>query len=288
MPQYVIVTPARDEEPYIDETISAVVRQTVQPTQWIIVDDGSSDRTGAIIERWANEYPWITPVHRSNRGSRQPGGGVIEAFYDGLAEIRPSAAAFAFIVKLDADVTFDPEYFERCFHEFDSDPSLGIGGGAICQEVDGRLQIEPTPVFHVRGATKIYRRSCWDALGSLVRAPGWDTIDEIKANMLGWTTRTFNHLSLTQLRRTGAANGIWGDSVKNGRANYSSGYHPIFMLLKCLRRSIMRPYAIRGMGLAWGFISGYKDHSSRVDDAVIKYVRCQQLRRLLLMESVWK
>ena len=288
MPQYVIITPARDEEAYIDKTISAVLRQTVQPTQWIIVDDGSSDRTGAIIDDWANKCSWMTPVHRSNRGSRQPGGGVIEAFYDGLAEIRPSAAAFAFIVKLDADVTFDCDYFERCFHEFDHDPGLGIGGGAICQEVGGRLQIEPTPMFHVRGATKIYRRNCWDALGGLVRAPGWDTIDEIKANMLGWTTRTFKHLRLTQLRRTGAANGIWCDSVKNGRANYSAGYHPLFMLLKCVRRSIVRPYAIRGMGLAWGYISGYKDNPSRVDDAVIKYVRSQQLRRLLLMESVWK
>jgi poly-beta-1,6-N-acetyl-D-glucosamine synthase len=287
MTKYVIITPARDEEAYIEKTISSVIQQTIRPAQWIIVDDGSIDQTGAIIDNYAGSYSWITPVHRPNRGFRQAGGGVINAFYEGYDQIE--SQDWDFIVKLDADLTFAPDYFERCFAEFAKDASLGIGGGSIYHEEVGALKLEPNPRFHVRGATKIYKRECWEKLGGLLRSPGWDTVDEVKANMIGWTTRSFPHLQVLHFRFTGAADGAWKDSVKNGRANYIAGYHPLFMLLKCLRRLSARPYLVGAMGLFWGFLSGYRARGSRIEDAeLIHYTRTQQMRRVLFLESIWK
>ena len=217
MTKYIVITPARDEEAYLERTIASVASQTILPLQWIIVNDGSCDRTGEILDRAASQYPWITARHRPNRGFREAGGGVIATFYDGYAQIR--FPQWDFLVKLDADLSFSEDYFESCFAEFARDTRLGIGGGGIYHDQDGELKLEKNPQFHVRGATKIYKRECWEALGGLLRAPGWDTVDELKANMLGWTTRTFVDLRLSHYRFTGAADGAWNDCIKNGRAN---------------------------------------------------------------------
>lgn len=287
MTPYVIITPARDEEEFIEKTILAVVSQTVKPIQWIIVDDGSSDRTGEIINHFARIYPWITARHRFNRGHREAGGGVIHAFYDGYAQIE--STGWEFLVKLDADLSFPQDYFERCFAEFAKDQRLGIGGGGIYHDVKGRLRFEETPLFHVRGATKIYKRECWAQIGGLLRAPGWDTVDELTANMLGWKTRSFPSLCVSHYRFTGAADGAWKDSVKNGRANYITGYHPLFMLLKCVRRLAQKPHLSGSIGLMWGYVSGYWRRMPQVPDPrLIRYTRNQQMRRLLLLDSIWK
>jgi glycosyltransferase involved in cell wall biosynthesis len=137
--KYVIVTPARDEEQHISKTIHAVTQQTMRPVEWVIVDDGSSDRTGAIIDNAANKYEWITPLHRSNRGYRQAGGGVIAAFNDGYSRL--TSSDWDFLVKLDADLSFSSYYFERCFAEFREDSTLGIGGGGIYHLDNGSLRL---------------------------------------------------------------------------------------------------------------------------------------------------
>lgn len=287
MTKYVIITPARDEEAHLERTILSVVAQTMRPVQWVIVNDGSRDGTASVIDRYAALYPWITARHRSNRGYREAGGGVVDTFYDGYAQIESSE--WDFLVKLDADLSFATDYFECCFCEFTKDQRLGIGGGGIYHEENGELKLEKNPKFHVRGATKIYKRECWEGLGGLLRAPGWDTVDELKANMLGWNTRSFLDLRVSHYRFTGAADGAWKDCIKNGRANYVTGYHPLFMLFKCVRRLAKRPYLIGSTGLLWGFLSSYWRRTPQVDDRkLISYTRRQQIRCLLLLDSIWK
>lgn len=287
MINYVVITPARDEESHIHLTIRAMAEQTLRPAQWVIVDDGSRDRTREITDCAASTHSWITVVHRSDRGFRQAGGGVVEAFYDGFSYLQ--CQNWDFLVKLDADLSFAPDYFESCFTRFQADARLGIGGGGIYHIDQGRLVLEPNPAFHVRGATKIYKRECWDKLEGLTAAPGWDTIDEVKANMLGWRTQTFPELQLVHHRTTGAADGSWKDSVKNGFANYVAGYHPLFMLTKCARRLIKRPYVTNAAGLLWGYVRGYLKRSPRVHDrSLITYTRSQQIRRLVGLDSIWK
>jgi glycosyltransferase involved in cell wall biosynthesis len=282
-----VITPARDEAQYIAETITSVVHQTARPAEWVIVDDGSTDGTDGIIDRSAAQHAWITAVHRPNRGARENAGGVMEAFHYGYQSLK--ASEWDFIVKLDGDVSLNPVYFETCFKEFRQDPKLGIGGGLICHLENGALKVEAGPRFHVRGATKIYSRACWDEIGGLLQVPGWDTVDEVKANMLGWKTRTFQDLKVLHHRPTGAADGAWKNSVKDGRADYISGYHPLFMFLKCVKRLVQEPYLVGSLGLSYGYIGGYLKGTPQVDDrALIHYVRRQQLRRLMLLDSIWR
>src|ERR1700722_582631 len=127
MTKYVIITPARDEEAFLERTIASVAGQTAPPLHWVIVNDGSRDRTGEIIDRYSALYPWLIATHRPNRGYREAGGGVIATFYDGYAQV--PTEGWDFLVKLDADLSFAPDYFELCFAEFAKDSRLGIGGG---------------------------------------------------------------------------------------------------------------------------------------------------------------
>jgi glycosyltransferase involved in cell wall biosynthesis len=284
--RYVVVTPVRDEEMYIEHTLRSVISQTTRPAEWVIVNDGSTDKTGEIIDRYAASHPWIRVVTRKNRGFRKAGGGVIEAFFDGYGEI--TTPGWEYVVKLDGDLSFDSGYFEECFRRFIEDPRLGIGGGSIYNLENGVPVLEPSPAFHVRGATKIYRRKCWEEIGGLKVLTGWDTIDELKANMVGWNTKTFPELRLIQHKTTGSADGTWNNYVKNGLANYITGYHPTFMMLKCIKRLGEKPYILVSAGLFWGFLKGYLQNLPQVDDKeLIRYVRKQQWDRLFLRQSLW-
>ena len=286
-PQYIVVTPVRDEERYIESTIESVLHQTMRPVEWVIVDDGSSDRTGEIADRYATEHSWIHVIHRKNRGFRKSGGGVMEAFYDGYNNAK--SENWEFVVKLDGDLSFAPDYFERCFGYFLQDPQLGIGGGEIHHEVSGELKLEANPRFHVRGATKIYKRGCWEAIGGLWPAPGWDTIDEVKANMLGWKTYSFPDLRLLHHRFTGSEEGLFRDRVKHGVACYVSGYHPLYVTVSCLRRLTKKPYIVGSFGIMYGFLKSHIVRPKRLKDRVyLAYIRGQQLRRLCGMETIWR
>jgi poly-beta-1,6-N-acetyl-D-glucosamine synthase len=285
--KYVIISPVRDEEQFIESTIQSVLGQSILPAEWIILDDGSTDGTAEIVERYARSHNWMRLLRRRNRGFRHSGAGVIEAFYGGYEALK--SRDWNFLVKLDGDLTFAPDYFASLIDRFHTNPKLGIAGGDLFHRVDGRLQLESCPRFHVRGATKMYRRECWEAIGGLLKQPGWDTVDETKANMLGWTTRSFPDIHAVHCRFTGTAESKWKDELKNGRADYVAGYHPLFMAVKCLYRLTSRPYVIGSLGMAYGFLSGYIKRSPRVEDkALIRYVRGQQLRRLCGAESIWK
>lgn len=286
-PRYVIVTPVRDEADHLPRTIDSVCRQAVPPVRWVIVNDGSQDGSGTIADNAAKRYFWITVVHRKDRGRRLPGGGVMEAFHAGLAEV---ADWWDYLVKLDADLSFGDDYFSSLFNKFEASAELGIAGGTVCQLEGGRTIVDSPgdPQFHVRGATKVYRRACWDAIQPLAAGPGWDTIDEVKANAAGWSTRTFPDVLLVQHKPTGGADGQWRNAFKNGRANYLSGYHPLFMVAKCCKRSLHKPIVIGGTALLLGFLSGYVQRMPRMLDAQsMRYLRGQQMRRLFLKPSIY-
>jgi poly-beta-1,6-N-acetyl-D-glucosamine synthase len=286
--RYIIISPVRNETEHLPKNIEAVASQTILPTKWILVDDGSSDTTGELIDLAQRRYNWIRAVHRPDRGYRVAGSGVMEAFFDGYNQVNNES--WDFLVKLDGDVTFEPDYFEQCFSRFAAEPRLGIAGGLICNPVNGILRPEAKsdPLFHVRGATKIYKRACWEAIGGLPKAAGWDTVDEVKANMLGWHTRTFQDIKIVHHRLTGAAYGTWSDWVKNGRASYFAGYHPLFMAMKCLSRALRKPYGVAGVGLGVGFCHAYAKRLPRIEDPqLIRYFHREQMKRLFFRKSLW-
>jgi poly-beta-1,6-N-acetyl-D-glucosamine synthase len=287
MDKYVIITPVKNEEAYLELTIKSVINQTVKPTQWVIVDDGSTDRTPEIIEKYSRECFWIKGVFGSDRGPRLPGVRHIKAFYQGYSQLDDET--WDFIVKMDGDLSFGEDYFEKCFARFHDAPRLGIGGGVIINVTKAGLVPEKQPLFHVRGATKIYSHRCWNAIGGLFTLPSYDTLDEVKAHMLGFETRSFPDLPLTHHRYTGSAYGKWGGSVKNGVSDYISGYHPLFFASKCLTRFLLKPYSIDAWGHLYGYLSAFLKKTPQVpDSALIKYLRQQQLRKLTFRTTIWR
>ena len=139
------------------------------------------------------------------------------------------------------------------------------------------------------GARKIYRRECWNAIEGLWVGPGSDTVDDVKANMLGWTTQSFPDLQINHHRWTGEAYGRWGGVAKNGRTDYVSGYHPLFLLAKALVRLPKQPYLIGSVALLYGYVKALIERVPRVDDPqLIEYLRRQQIAKLIGKETIWK
>ena len=288
MSDYVIVTPVRNEAARFPRTLESVLAQSHRPLRWVIVNDGSTDGTGTFADRAAAEHSWIRVLHRPDRGHRLPGTGVMAAFQEGCLLI--ADISWKFLVKLDGDLVFTPDYFAVCLQHFAREPRLGIGGGLICRRVGDQLVPESPedPLFHVRGAVKMYRQACWKHIGGLLPLPGWDTVDELMANLLGWHTRTFVELKVEQLKGTGSADGRWRNGMKNGLANYVACYHPLFMLAKCISRALRYPWLIGGLALGWGYLSGYLHRWPREDNpAFRRYVRQQQWNYLRGRPSLW-
>jgi poly-beta-1,6-N-acetyl-D-glucosamine synthase len=285
--KYVVITPVRDEETYLPLTVQSMANQTIRPEEWVIVNDGSKDKTGQIIDDYCRQYPWIRAVHRKDRGYRKWGAGIIEAFYDGFNAL--TCQDWDFMSKLDGDLSFEPGYFEGMFGKFSETPRLGIAGGFLHHLENGQKILETHPTFHVRGGAKIYRRECWDQLGGLWVGPGSDTLDEVKANQLGWSTKSFMDLQISHHRWTGATYGRWGGVVKDGKTDYVSGYHPLFLCAKAAARLIRRPYVIGALALVYGYLKAGIDKMPRVNDPeLIRYLRRQQLAKLTARETIWK
>ena len=160
---YAIITPAHNEESYIRFTLDSVVAQTVQPTQWIIVDDGSTDGTGAIVRNYTSQFPGIRLLTLENR-VRERGGKVIRAFNAGLDLVD---AEYEFIVKLDADLSLDNDYFEKLLYQFKINPKLGIASGGCYQREGNEWRLEPAANDHARGLSKVYRKECFQDINGL-------------------------------------------------------------------------------------------------------------------------
>jgi len=282
---YIAITPARDEEKLLPRLIVSMVAQTQPPGRWIVIDDGSADRTGEIIDRAARYHPWIEPQHLPRGATRAPGGeSVVMRFMP-----RSAWVGYDAILRLDADLTFKPRFAEQLLAEFEKDPRLGIGGPTLYEPYGSRWREVPAPSFHTRGAAKMYSCVCFAAIGGLEAGLGWDTIDEARAMMLGLGTRSFRHIRAYHHRPQGAAGGLWGSRKAAGLAAYNVGYSPLFLAARALRLGLKWPPLIGGAGLMAGYLEGCLKGAARpVSPELVRFVRRQQVRRLLLMESVWR
>jgi glycosyltransferase involved in cell wall biosynthesis len=278
--KYVIVTPAHNEETYIRFTLDSVVAQTVKPEQWIIVDDGSTDSTAKIIQDYANRYAWIRLVMLPVEGNREFGARIARVFNEGFKHI---GTHFDFIVELDSDLSFDPDYFENLLRKFAEDSRLGIAGGGFYVPVGTQWRLEKCPIDHVRGASKVYRKACFDEIGGLPLVNGWDSIDEWRAQMKGWKTRSYNELIVHHLRPTGASLGKWGGGKKAGEFAFYMGYPWLVILARSLYRALSeRPPFVMGTALFWGYLQSWLARKPRFDDTeVITYMRRKQMRRIV-------
>jgi glycosyltransferase involved in cell wall biosynthesis len=276
--KYAVISPVKDEAAFIEATINSMVNQTIKPAVWVIVNDGSRDRTASITQLYSQEHSWIRLINRQDTGIRKRGKGVIEAFYAGYKTLEEP---YDFIVKLDGDVTFGPDYFEALLHRFSTDPQLGIAGGVLYEKPDGKTWILYTASDHVRGCTKVYRRECFEEIGGLVASMGWDGIDEWKALAKGWKVQSFLDLKIYHYRYTGAATGLLKSCFEQGKGAYRMGYHPIFMIARGFHQMKYKPYIVGGITMICAyFLAWMQKQELLADPIVIKYIRQTQMKML--------
>jgi glycosyltransferase involved in cell wall biosynthesis len=279
MVNYVIITPAKNEVEYIEKTIRSVVNQTVLPSEYIIVNDGSTDGTEKIIEKYQNEYPWIQRLDRP-QGKHRPGDGVIEAFYEGYNAI--SVQDWQFLVKLDGDLQFEPDYFEQQIKRFSENEKLGITSGVTCHIKGNQLILDRMPEDHTRGAAKMYRKACWNDIGGLLQVLGWDTFDELKAQVMGWKTQSFRDLPLIHFKPIGfKQKSILRRELKAGERYHYMGYFWLFFLLKSIYRMLHKPFFIAGFLNLYGFFKAQIAGTPQIQDSVmINHLKRKQKKRL--------
>jgi len=279
MKNYVIISPVRNEEEYIEKTIQSVIDQTIKPVEWIIVNDGSTDKTPEIIDRYIEKYPWIRRIDRPQNDHR-PGPGVVLAFYDGFEKL--IYKDFDFVIKLDGDLAFEENYFEFQLTEFSVNPKLGMTSGTTYNVFGDNLVIDKMPEDHVRGAAKMYRTTCFDQIGGPQIVLGWDTLDELKAQMLGWETKSYKNLVLKHYKPIGFKQKKTSrrELLAGERLNYL-GYHPLFAILKCLYNIKRKPYIVGGILMLAGYLGAVISGSERNPDReMIRFYRKKQMKRL--------
>jgi glycosyltransferase involved in cell wall biosynthesis len=278
--KYIIISPARNEENNIRHTLDSVVSQTVLPMKWIIVNDGSSDKTADIIKEYTAKYEWITLINLADRGYYDlMSGGEIKAFFKGFNTIRDSN--YQYLAKLDGDISFDEHYFENLLKMFSSNPKLGIASGACYYLIDNKLVLEKTYKNHVRGAARIYRRECWDNIGGVIDKLSWDAIDVYKARMLGWETRSFEEIKMIHHEKTWTKGGVLHGRMRSGTLQYMMGTHPLFFCSKLAKELFQRPFIIGSCLMAYGFMKPLLMKEERaVEHDLLKYIRGEQMRRL--------
>ncbi len=285
--RYVIVSPMKNEEAFVEKTLRSVVSQTLRPLEWVIVNDGSTDRSAEIVDRFTKSHSWIRLLNMPGLGERLPehyGAHVVDLVYDGLREIR--ATEYELIVKLDCDVSFEINFFERLMKAFEQNSRLGISSGVSYTFQNGVLAEEESAAGHTLGATKVYRKQCFDEIGGLVPFMGWDGIDEIKARMRGWEAAPLEELVVVHHRPEGAATGLLSSGVERGKGSYFMGYHPLFMVARALRQMLGLKLFADGIGMLAGYFTSLLRGDERIPDAeFIRFLRRNQIRKLLLLRS---
>ena len=280
IPNYVIITPARNEAQYIELTIKSVVAQTVLPQRWIIVNDGSTDGTEAIVCKYMNDHPWIELVGMPERKERHFAGKVY-AFNAGYA--RAQEQGYDVIVSLDADISFEKDYFSFLLQQLKNDASLGLVGTPFKEESNGSYDYRFTSIEHVSGACQVFRRQCFEEIGGYVPVKnGIDHIAVVTARMKGWKTRTFPEKVCFHHRAMGTAQrGTLSAKFRIGTNDYGIGNHPIWEVFRTIYQMTKKPYVTGGLAILSGYAwSAIRRDSRPVSSDLVKFCRAEQLQRL--------
>lgn len=246
LPRYVLITPARDEAQFIELTLKSVVAQTSRPMKWVIVSDGSTDDTDEIVSRYAADYPWIELVRLPERRERHFAGKVM-GFNAGWERVKH--LQYAVIGSLDADISFDRDYFEFLLTKFAENPSLGVAGTPFT-EGKGTYDFRFSSVEHVSGACQLFRRECFEAIGGYVpiKSGGVDLVAVVTSRMKGWQTRTYLEKVCVHHRKMGSGmNSGLKLPFSWGQSDYRLGGHPVWQLFRCLYQMRNRPYVVGGL-----------------------------------------
>ena len=267
--RYVLISPCRNEAAFARQTLDSVTGQSIPPSLWVIVDDGSTDQTPQILAEYAERYDYIRVLRRADRGRRSVGPGVVDAFYAGYDSIDPSA--FDYLCKLDLDLDLPPRYFEELIERMQADPRIGTCSGKAYYRdpKTAGLVSEKCGDDTSVGMTKFYRTECFQQIGGFVREVMWDGIDCHRCRMLGWIACSWDDpaLRFVHLRPMGSSDhGIVKGRLRHGYGQYFMGTSLAYMTASALYRMTRPPRLIGGLAMWWGYIASALAGKRRYDD----------------------
>ncbi len=279
--KYVLITPARNEERFITKTLDSMVAQTLLPERWVIVDDGSTDRTAEIVESYAKRHSWIELIRRSQRWDRNFAGKA-HAFNAGFERVR--SLAFEVIGNLDADISFERDYFEFLLGKFSEFPRLGVAGTPMREAKYHALKDSFYNECDVFGACQLFQRQCFQEVGgySPIKWGGIDWVAVRTARLKGWQTRSFSEKFFYHHRPMGATeSNTWKARFDYGRKDYFLGNHPLWQVFRVGFQMIRKPYVVGGLALLSGYFYSFVSRMERpVAAELLKFHRQEQLERL--------
>ncbi len=275
---YYIVIPAHNEEAFIALTLDSLISQTVLPKKVVIVNDNSTDKTAEIVTAYAKENPFISLVNKTSSAIHLPGSKVIQAFHKGFETLDEE---YDVIVKLDADLILPNNYFETILNIFEKDATIGMAGGFAYIEKNGEWILENlTDKDHIRGAFKAYRKACFQQIGNLKPAMGWDTVDELLSKFYGWKVVTDNSLIVKHLKPTGA-NYNKTARYKQGEAFYTLGYGFLITSIASAKLAMMKKKPLLFLDYIKGF---WKAKAAKIPLLVTaeqaKFIRKYRLKKM--------
>jgi poly-beta-1,6-N-acetyl-D-glucosamine synthase len=281
LPSYVLITPARNEARLIEQTIQSVVRQTVLPLKWVIVSDGSTDGTDEIVKRYAAEHAWMELLRLPERRERNFAG---KAHAFNLGKARMEDLPYEVIANLDADITFESDYFAFLLEKLTTDPRLGVIGTPYVETNNAIYDYRYVSLEHVSGACQVFRRACYEAIGGYVpvKVGTIDCIAVITARMKDWKTRTFPEKVCYHHRLVGTATASPARSrFVAGVMDYTMGNHPLWQFFRTLYQMGQKPYLVRGMVIGAGYVWSWLRGAERpVSPELIRFHRREQMQRL--------
>lgn len=279
---YALITPARNEAATLAQTIEAVLNQTIRPRRWVIVSDASTDGTDEIVRWWSQRHPLIVGIRLERDGPRDSSTGKMGALLAGYREIE--AASFEFLGQLDADVTFEPTYFEALLARFRANPNLGIGGGVVLDCHDGLVHTHASSVDHVAGAVQLYRRACYESIApyNALRGVQEDTVAEYLARWQGWETRSFPDLRVLHHRRAGTAGqGIFRARYRAGVRQYLMGWSPVYVVARSVYCLAEPPRVCGALVRFAGYLTAtIRRHPRELPAELVQFIRGEQRRRI--------
>ncbi|OGC02729.1 hypothetical protein A2V82_09395 [candidate division KSB1 bacterium RBG_16_48_16] len=279
--RYVLITPARNEAKYIAKTLNAVASQTILPEKWIIVSDNSDDGTDEIVKQFAMSHAFITLL-RSEDGAARNFSAKVAAF--NLALPLLENIDYDFIGIVDADISFEPGYYENILNKFRSNPKLGVAGGIRYDYCDGSFHKVICSSNSVGGPFQLFRRECFEQVGGFapIDLGGEDAVAEIKARMYGWQVQSFEEFIVYHHKCTGSMMGSFFQSFfKQGQREYLIGYHPLFEIFRRILHLAEKPYVLGSLIMLLGYFRAYfSRHKPLVDQNVIQFLKEEQLGRL--------
>jgi glycosyltransferase involved in cell wall biosynthesis len=280
LPSYVLITPARNEAQLIELALQSVVAQSHPPVKWVIVSDGSTDGTDDIVQSYAARHAWIELVRMPEHRDRNFAAKVM-AFHAGYERVKD--LAYEVIGNLDADISFENDYFAFLMEKFAQNPRLGVAGTPF-QEGDFRYDYRFVSIEHVSGACQLFRRACFEEIGGYtpVKGGGIDHIAVLTARMKGWQTRTFPEKVCQHHRQIGTAQrGVLKSKFKTGVQDYALGGHPLWELFRTVYQMKHRPYVAGGLMILGGYVWSWITRSPRpISREVVAFRRREQMGRL--------